>query len=48
VPRLGGAKFLTKHNRAGSGLGVRLFETAAQATAYVQSDDYEESVDGSI
>ena len=27
---LGGKKFLTKHNRAGSGLGVRLFETAAQ------------------
>ena len=43
---LGGKKFLTKHNRAGSGLGVRLFETAAQATEYVQSDGYEESVDG--
>lgn len=41
-----GQKFITKHNRAGKGLGVQLFEHAAALEAYVQSDQFEEPVDG--
>ena len=38
--------FITKHNRAGKGLGVRLFQDANSLQAYVESDAFEESVDG--
>jgi hypothetical protein len=38
--------FITKHNRAGKGLGVRLFHTVDALDEYVQSDAFEESVDG--
>ena len=38
--------FITKHNRAGKGLGVRLFNDANELAAYVASDDFEEPIDG--
>ncbi len=41
-----GAPFITKHNRAGKGLGVRLFQSAAELDAYVRSDSFEQPIDG--
>ena len=41
-----GAPFITKHNRAGKGLGVRLFQTVAALEEYVASDAFEAPVDG--
>jgi glutathione synthase/RimK-type ligase-like ATP-grasp enzyme len=38
--------FITKHNRAGKGLGVRLFQDADELKAHLASDDYEPPVDG--
>jgi len=38
--------FITKHNRAGKGLGVKLFHTIEALEAYVFSDDFEPSIDG--
>ena len=38
--------FITKHNRAGKGLGVRLFHDVATLESYVASDAFEDSVDG--
>ena len=38
--------FITKHNRAGKGLGVRLFQTAAALESHIDSATFEESVDG--
>lgn len=38
--------FITKHNRAGKGLGVRLFHGIDALRQYVESDDFEDSVDG--
>jgi len=38
--------FITKHNRAGKGLGVRLFPDISSLEAYVKSDAFEDSVDG--
>ena len=38
--------FITKHNRAGKGLGVRLFHDVAALESYVASPDFEDSVDG--
>jgi hypothetical protein len=38
--------FITKHNRAGKGLGVRLFHGVDALKAYVESDVFEDSVDG--
>ncbi|HYC45714.1 MAG TPA: alpha-L-glutamate ligase [Burkholderiales bacterium] len=38
--------FITKHNRAGKGLGVQLFHSHDALTAYVESDAFEDSVDG--
>jgi hypothetical protein len=38
--------FITKHNRAGKGLGVRLFHDAAALENYVRSPVFEDSVDG--
>jgi hypothetical protein len=41
-----GRPFITKHNRAGKGLGVRLFNNLAALQAYVTSDAFESPVDG--
>ena len=38
--------FITKHNRAGKGLGVRLFHDVAALESYVRSPLFEDSVDG--
>lgn len=38
--------FITKHNRAGKGLGVRLFHDLNALKQYVESDSFEDSVDG--
>jgi len=38
--------FITKHNRAGKGLGVRLFRDLKSLSAYVGSEEFEPSVDG--
>ena len=38
--------FITKHNRAGKGLGVRLFHDAAALARYVRGAEFEQSVDG--
>ena len=37
---------ITKHNRAGTGLGVRLFQDRKALRDYVFGDDFEPSVDG--
>ena len=39
-------RFVTKHNRAGKGLGVRLFDDVEALERYVDSDAFEDSVDG--
>ncbi len=41
-----GAPFITKHNRAGKGLGVRLFQSTEELATYVDSDDFEVPLDG--
>jgi carbamoylphosphate synthase large subunit len=38
--------FITKHNRAGKGLGVQLFQTYDALKTYVESPVFEEPVDG--
>ena len=38
--------FLTKHNRAGRGLGIRLFYDYAGLEKYITSDEFEDSRDG--
>lgn len=38
--------FITKHNRAGKGLGVRLFHDRATLRAYVDGPEFEDSRDG--
>ncbi|MBH0165238.1 alpha-L-glutamate ligase [Fictibacillus sp. 7GRE50] len=38
--------FITKHNRAGKGLGVQLFQTQSALESYVQSENFDESIDG--
>ncbi|MGF1527596.1 MAG: RimK family alpha-L-glutamate ligase [Candidatus Competibacterales bacterium] len=38
--------FITKHNRAGKGLGVYLFQNAAELQAYVDGPGFEPPVDG--
>jgi hypothetical protein len=38
--------FITKHNRAGKGLGVRLFHDVQTLESYVKSSAFEDSVDG--
>lgn len=39
-------RFITKHNRAGKGLGVRLFDGVEDLERYVDGDAFEDSVDG--
>ncbi|MRX71166.1 alpha-L-glutamate ligase [Bacillus lacus] len=41
-----GKPFITKHNRAGKGLGVRLFQSQEGLEKYVSSSEFEDSVDG--
>ena len=38
--------FLTKHNRAGKGLGIKLFKTYKSFAKYIKSNDFEDPVDG--
>jgi hypothetical protein len=38
--------FITKHNRAGKGLGVRLFQSQDALQQYVRGGEFEDSVDG--
>lgn len=38
--------FITKHNRAGKGLGVQLFQGIDALKYYVNSDEFEEPIDG--
>ena len=39
-------RFITKHNRAGKGLGVRLFDGSAALARHLESGAFEDSVDG--
>jgi|TARA_B110000438_G_scaffold233880_1_gene230086 hypothetical protein len=41
-----GFPLITKHNRAGKGLGVRKFDNEAALHGYLASDEFEESPDG--
>ncbi len=41
-----GDSFITKHNRAGKGLGVRLFHSVEALREYIDSPEFEPSVDG--
>jgi len=43
---LAAPSFITKHNRAGKGLGVQLFHSIEALQYYVNSNAYEEPVDG--
>ncbi|WP_175988084.1 RimK family alpha-L-glutamate ligase [Bacillus sp. Marseille-Q1617] len=44
--KLGKDSFITKHNRAGKGLGVQLFHSVQALEEYVYSDSFEEPLDG--
>lgn len=44
--KLGVSSFITKHNRAGKGLGVRLFHSQEGLCQYVDGDEFDSSVDG--
>ncbi|MFJ7972860.1 RimK family alpha-L-glutamate ligase [Psychrobacillus sp. NPDC096389] len=44
--KLGKASFITKHNRAGKGLGVQLFNSINVLKSYLNSGQYDEPVDG--
>ncbi|HEY7903180.1 MAG TPA: alpha-L-glutamate ligase [Casimicrobiaceae bacterium] len=39
-------RFITKHNRAGKGLGVKLFDSVDALEAHIRTDAFEPSVDG--
>ncbi|WP_100011161.1 ATP-grasp domain-containing protein [Lentibacillus sediminis] len=41
-----GKRFITKHNRAGKGLGVQLFHSVEGLQQYLESESFEEPVDG--
>ncbi|MFB4160879.1 RimK family alpha-L-glutamate ligase [Geomicrobium sp. JSM 1781026] len=43
--QMGSTSFITKHNRAGKGLGVHLFQDTAGLERYLQTD-FEPSIDG--
>ena len=38
--------FITKHNRAGRGLGVKLFQNKNELKTFVNSENFENSIDG--
>jgi hypothetical protein len=44
--RFAGQSFITKHNRAGKGLGVQLFHSIESLREYVEGPAFEEPVDG--
>ena len=44
--RLLPGRFITKHNRAGKGLGVKLFDSVDALARHVESGAFEDSVDG--
>jgi hypothetical protein len=44
--KLGSASFITKHNRAGKGLGVQLFHSIDALKEYVYGPTFDEPVDG--
>ncbi|MGG6440301.1 alpha-L-glutamate ligase [Saccharococcus caldoxylosilyticus] len=44
--QLGAPSFITKHNRAGKGLGVQLFHSIETLWQYLESPAFEDSVDG--
>ena len=44
--KLGVPSFITKHNRAGKGLGVQLFQSIEALKTYVEGPDFDEPVDG--
>lgn len=44
--KLGDSSFITKHNRAGKGLGVQLFHSIEALEEYVNGPAFEEPVDG--
>ncbi|RKQ28673.1 ATP-grasp domain-containing protein [Oceanobacillus halophilus] len=44
--KLGKSSFITKHNRAGKGLGVQLFHSIESLESYVNGSEFEDSVDG--
>ncbi|QTN01024.1 alpha-L-glutamate ligase [Sediminibacillus dalangtanensis] len=44
--KLNAASFITKHNRAGKGLGVQLFHTIDGLKEYLDGPDFDEPVDG--
>ncbi|WP_430493918.1 ATP-grasp domain-containing protein [Rossellomorea marisflavi] len=44
--RLGAPSFITKHNRAGKGLGVQLFHSIEALESYVNSAEFDEPLDG--
>ncbi len=44
--KLGSASFITKHNRAGKGLGVQLFHSIEGLKQYLDGPTFEEPVDG--
>ncbi|OLS39905.1 RimK family alpha-L-glutamate ligase [Bacillus sp. MRMR6] len=41
-----GVPFITKHNRAGKGLGVQLFQSIPALRNYVEGQSFEEPIDG--
>lgn len=41
-----GRPFITKHNRGGKGLGVRLFRSVDAVAEYVRGNEFEEPIDG--
>ena len=43
---LGESSFITKHNRAGKGLGVQLFHSLEGLRSYVEGPEFEEPIDG--
>lgn len=44
--KMAAASFITKHNRAGKGLGVRLFHSMEALNEYVNGAEFEPSIDG--
>lgn len=44
--RFEGRPFITKHNRGGKGLGVQLFRSVEALKAYLESDAFEDPIDG--
>jgi len=44
--KLGVMPFIIKHNRAGKGLGVQLFQTISGLETHLKSPEFEDSIDG--